>query len=169
MSAGYPYRAATDPYPRQDAGSTRIHAFYGHLRAGRLTTTRCRACGYLPWPPRVLCPECRSEDLEWVDLPRQGTVHGFTVQEAAMPPGFDQPAIFAIVDVGGRLIFSRLIGAPPAAVAVGMPVEFTTIPVPAPPDGEERILHAFRPVTVGPEGVRPATGPARAGEKGGAL
>ncbi len=136
---------ATDPFPAEDSANTRLHPFFDHLREGRLTTTRCTACGWRPWPPRVLCPACWSDQLEWVDLPQTGRIHGFTVQETGVPPGFEKPLIFGVVDVDGVRVFARLVDCSPDALQVGDPVAFTVITVPpAPGTAESRVMHAFR-------------------------
>ncbi len=138
---------AMDPYPRTTAADTRIHEFWSAVADGRLLTSRCRDCGESSWPPRVVCPGCLSEDLEWADLPRQGVVAGFTVQEVGLPPGFAAPAVFALVDVGPVRVFTLLVDTDPAAVAVGGDVEFVPLRVPPAPaaEGQEaRWLPAFR-------------------------
>lgn len=134
-----------DAWPRTEEAATRLHPYYTHLAEGRLTTTRCKGCGKLHWHPRVLCPACYSEDLEWVDLPRTGRLHGFTVQEAGLPPGYKGPIIFGIVEIEGLYIFAPIVDCPPEQAALDMPVAFTTIAAPPAPGGIERVMHAFKP------------------------
>ena len=68
------YIASMDLYPQEAKEFNRIYPFYEFLKQGRFTTTRCKDCGHQPFPPRVLCPKCLSENLEWVDLPTRGKV-----------------------------------------------------------------------------------------------
>lgn len=149
-AAGEPkavYLRAVDPLPLESPDFNKLHEFYAYLAIERLTTTRCRGCGRIDWPPRGFCPACTSDAYEWVDLPRQGRVHGFTVQETGVPPGYPRPLIFAIVDVAGLRIFARLVGfADPAQATVGMPVRFTRIRVADDPHGRPRYLPAFTPL-----------------------
>lgn len=146
--------AAMDPYPRVSAADTRLHAFWAALAEDRLTTTRCTDCGEMAWPPRVVCPACLSEALEWTDLPATGRVAGTTLQPVGLPPGFDAPALFALVDVGPVRCFTRILAdtaEAAAAVQVGDEVALTTIEVPPAPGDKEarpRLLPAFRPVEV---------------------
>jgi uncharacterized protein len=139
------YFRATDPLPLQSAEQTKLHAFYAHLAEGRLTTTRCRGCGRLDWPPRGFCPECAADDYDWVDLPHEGVVHGFTVQETGVPTGFTSPLAFAIVKVGGLRIFAPVLTAEPGALHVGARVRFVAARVADDPKGAPRHLVAFQP------------------------
>jgi uncharacterized OB-fold protein len=139
------YFRAVDPLPLQSVEHTKLHEFYAHLAAGRLTTTRCRGCGRLDWPPRGFCPECAADAFEWVDLPREGIVHGFTVQETGVPAGFTSPLVFAIVKVGGLRVFAPVLTREPAALAVGARVRFAPVRVADDPKGAPRHLVAFEP------------------------
>jgi uncharacterized OB-fold protein len=142
--AGPVYLRAVDPYPLESPDFNKLHEFYAFLAAERLTTTRCTGCGRIDWPPRGFCPACKSDAFDWVDLPHDGRVHGFTVQETGVPAGFPRPLVFAMVDVVGLRIFAPLVNvADPAALAVGMPVRFTRIRVADDPQGRPRYLPAF--------------------------
>ena len=56
------------------------------------------------------CPQCNSEDLEWVDLPTRGKVLRFTEEIAGVPLGFESPLIHALIDLGGKLrLFTRIV------------------------------------------------------------
>ena len=138
------YFRATDPFPLESADQNKLHEFYEYLAANRLVTTACRHCRRLSWPPRGFCPECVSDEIEWVDLPHEGTVHGFTVQETGVPAGFQAPICFAIVKVGGLRIFGPILGADPATLRVGATVRFAPIRVADDSKGGARHLVAFR-------------------------
>lgn len=85
-----------DFYPLQDADQTRIHPFFEHLREGRLTTTRCPMCGAVLWQPRVVCPRCNHDALEWVDLPTEGSLYASTVVFHGLPLGMEDAAPLGI-------------------------------------------------------------------------
>jgi uncharacterized OB-fold protein len=87
-----------------------------------------------------------TDEFVWIDLPQQGTIHAFTIQEAGVPHGFSAPLVFALVKVASLLIFSRIVGSDPGKIAVGQRARFTTVTVSNEPGGEKRILHAFEPV-----------------------
>ena len=143
------YFRATDPFPLESADQNKLHGFYERLAAGRLVTSACRSCRRTSWPPRGFCPECASDEFDWVDLPREGRVHGFSVQETGVPPGFTAPLVFAIVAIGDVRIFAPIVGADPAAVAVGVPVRFRPLRVADDADGAPRHLVAFELATAG--------------------
>jgi uncharacterized OB-fold protein len=140
------YLRAADPFPLESPEFNKLHEFYAYLAVERLTTTRCKGCGRIDWPPRGFCPGCNSDAYDWVDLPQRGRVHGFTVQEAGVPAGFPRPLVFAMVDVAGLRIFAPLIEVPdPTGVTVGMAVRFTRVRVADDPHGRPRYLPAFTP------------------------
>jgi len=139
------YRRAVDPFPLQSPDDTRLHEFYARLGQGRLCTTRCGGCGAAAWPPRGFCPACTSDRVEWIELSGQGVIHGFTVQEAGLPAGFDGPRVFAVVTVDGHRIFTVVRDADPASVRLGQRVRLAPLRVSDGPRGEPRWLPAFAP------------------------
>ena len=145
-----PYARVVDPLPLESAEYNKLHAFYAHLAEGRLTTTRCRGCGRIDWPPRGFCPECTSDEFDWVDLPREGRIHGFSVQETGVPAGFPKPLVFAVVEVAGHRVFAPLTGVgDPARLTLGAPVRLAPVRVADDPQGQPRYLPAFTPVPAG--------------------
>jgi uncharacterized OB-fold protein len=144
--ARLPYLRAVDPLPLESAEHNKLHAFYLHLAEGRLTTTRCRGCGRLDWPPRGFCPACTSDAFDWVDLPREGRVHGFSVQETGVPAGFTRPLVFVIVEVAGLRVFATLTGiTDPAGLGMGARVRLAPVRVADDPQGRPRYLPAYTP------------------------
>jgi uncharacterized OB-fold protein len=139
------YFRATDPFPLQASDHTKLGEFYSRLAEGRLSTTECAGCGRTAWPPRGFCPACGSDQLRWIELPPQGVVHAFTVQETGLPAGFDAPRVFAIVTIDGHRIFSILTNADPVAVHVGQRVRLSPLRVADDPKGNPRWLPAFTP------------------------
>jgi uncharacterized OB-fold protein len=140
------YVRATDPFPLEGADHNKLHEFYARLAAGRLSTTRCLACGHTAWPPRGFCGECAADAFEWVDLPTHGTIHAFTVQDTGLPAGFDGPRVFAIVKLDGHRIFAVVRGAEPARVQIGQRVQLAPLRVADDPAGRPRYLPAFAPI-----------------------
>lgn len=137
------YFRAIDPFPLESAEQTKLAEFYTRLAVGRLSTTRCSPCRRTFWPPRGFCPECAGDRFEWVDLPVEGTIHAFTVQDAGLPAGFAGPRVFAIVRVDGHRIFSIVTGADPANVAIGARVRLAPLRVADDSTGQARWLPAF--------------------------
>ena len=136
------YIATMDLYPQETRETNRIYPFYENLKQGRFTTTKCKDCGHPAFPPRVICPECLSENLEWVDLPTKGKVKTFTEQQRGVPLGFEEPLIHALIDLGGKLnFFSRIVNCKAGELKEGDEVELSVFPV-----ERERVYFAFQPV-----------------------
>lgn len=142
------YFRAIDPFPLQGNKNTRLTPFYEALRDERLVTTACTQCEQRHWPPRVVCPNCLSDQLDWVALPNQGTIHAFTIQETGVPPGFPRPLIFAVVSIEELRIFTRLVETESAQVQRGLTVVLSPSAVGPDPEGEERYLPTFALVKV---------------------
>ena len=142
---GAPVPFLLDFYPLEEAGQTRLAAFYDALRHGRLTTTRCPRDGLTPWPPRAVCPTCHRDQLEWVDLPSTGRLYAFSAVLAGAPLGMegDVPFSVGLVDLDGvpLRLFGRIEGAPWTALRIGQPVRVETYER---PDG--RAFYRFRAV-----------------------
>jgi len=151
------YPVTMDLWPMEAREFNRIYEFYDNLKAGRFTTTKCKQCSYVAYPPRVICPECYAEELEYIDLPKQGKVIVFTEQVRGVPLGFEAPLIHAWIDLGTdspiRRILSRVINCAAGQLKEGDEVQFVVFDVPAHPIDVkketrivERVFFAFEPV-----------------------
>ncbi len=49
----------------------------------RLEAGKCNSCGHISFPPRVVCPKCKSKEFETVNLSDEGTLKTFTVIRVA--------------------------------------------------------------------------------------
>jgi len=103
MGEAHETHFAFDFYPLQSAEQTRIFPFFENLKKGRLTTTKCKGCGALLWQPRVVCPRCNGDAMEWVDLPKDGRLFAFTAVFAGAPLGMekDVPFVVAVIELDG--------------------------------------------------------------------
>jgi len=99
-----------DFFPLEDEKNTRISSFFKNLKQGRLTTTKCKECGKLLWPPRIICPECLSDKLGWINLGTEGELYSFTEVRLGAALGWvqDVPFCVGIVKIGGLLISTRI-------------------------------------------------------------
>ena len=134
------YIYTMDPYPQQSEDQNKLYKFYQYLREGKLCTTKCKNCGHFPWPPRTICPECISDDLDWVELNTEGTIYAFTIQVAGVPAGFKAPLVYAVIDLGqGIRILTPLVDTNAENVTIGSKVELSVMQVP-----NDRVLPAFK-------------------------
>ena len=137
-----------DFYDYQTPEDTRIHEFYDRLRDGELSTTTCADCGAVHFPPRVVCPACLGDDLEYLALPERGELFAFSEVRAGAPLGMedDVPFTIAIVDLGEVRLSARIDGATSEELAIGDPVELRVIDVEGPAD-HERVWFRFVPAS----------------------
>ncbi len=149
------YPSTMDLYPMEAPEFNRIYPFYENLRAKKLTTTKCKKCGFTAFPPRVVCPQCNAADLEWVELPTKGKVLQFSEEMAGVPLGFEAPLIHAYIDLGGAVkhFLSRVINCPAGKLKEGDEVQLVVYDVPPMwldtregPKEIPRVFFAFEPV-----------------------
>jgi len=151
------YPATMDMWPIEAKEFNRVWPFYENLKQGRLTTTKCKDCGVVAYPPRVICPECYSENLEYIDLPTKGKVIVFSEEVKGVPLGYQSPLIHAVIDLGvdpARRLMSRIINCPAGTLKQGDEVQLTVFEVPAMPIEKgkagtimaNRVFFAFEPV-----------------------
>lgn len=85
-----------DFYPLQTEEFTQIHSFFENLKEGKFTTTKCKKCGEILWQPRIVCPHCSGNEMDWIDLPQEGKLFAFTEVFYGVPLGLEQDAPFSI-------------------------------------------------------------------------
>jgi len=132
-----------DFYPLEDEKNTRISQFFSNLKEGRLTTTKCKKCGKVLWPPRIVCSNCFSDELEWIDLGTEGELYAFTEMRLGAPLGFieDVPFCVGIVKIGGLSISARIDNAKYEDLKVGQRVRLKVVEL---DDG--RVFYRFETV-----------------------
>ena len=118
-----------DFYPLEDEKNTRISQFFGKLREGHLTTTKCKNCGKVLWPPRIVCSSCFSDDLEWIDLGTEGELYAFTEMRLGAPLGFEEdvPFCIGIVKISGLSISARIDNAKYEYLKIGQKVQLKVV------------------------------------------
>ncbi len=70
----------------------------------RFEGSKCKKCGMIIFPDRLICPKCKHQEFDKIDLPREGKILTHTVQRVA-PSGFedDSPYIVAIIELTNGL------------------------------------------------------------------
>ena len=64
-------------------------------RRYRMEAGKCRNCGEIYFPGRLVCPECGHMEFEKLNLSGRGKLHTFTIVRTA-PSGFTDFAPYAI-------------------------------------------------------------------------
>jgi len=95
-------------------------AFDQYIAEHKLMASRCTKCENRYVPPRAICPNCHSEELEWVETSGKGKLAAFTVIYSGptfmMEQGFDRknPYVSGIVELEeGVRVSARITGVDP--------------------------------------------------------
>jgi len=100
--------------------------FFDRCREHQLVLRRCRDCSLFSHPPRPNCPDCASDNLEWVNSPGRGTVYTFTITRQPVSRAFEGLLPWAVVDVEldeGVHFISNLVGCDLEEIEIGMQVD----------------------------------------------
>ena len=131
-----PLRQVPSPTPESQP-------FWDACARHELQLQRCERCGRFWFPPSNHCQHCWSDRFSWQPVSGRAEVHSFTVYRRAYAPELAEqlPYVVAVValEEGPRLI-TNIVGCPPEAVRVGLPVEVTFVDI-----AEGVALHAFTP------------------------
>lgn len=119
-----------------------------------LLGSRCQQCGIANFPSQKSCPSCCSEDVQVEELPGQGTLWTWTVQQF-MPKTpyksgetmetFKPYGVGYIELPGGVCVEARLTEGDPEKLEIGMPME-VVFDVFRQDDGEDVINFFFKPI-----------------------
>ena len=102
--------------------------YWDGLNEGKLMLPKCGDCGKVFFFPRILCPECHSRNVGWIQASGKGTLYSFEIAHRALNPAFkvEPPFILAMVELAeGPRMLSNLINIEPDpnVVKCDMPVE----------------------------------------------
>ena len=125
--------ALVERFPWVQVSHDNKHLFRGWLEK-QLLIMRCRDCGRFHHPPKPLCPECWSWQLEPTPVSGRGVIHlAMFLRQGAPAPGVDYekgPHPVVTVDLEEQLglrFTSTVVGAPLEAIRIGAPVELDWI------------------------------------------
>lgn len=113
--------------------------FYKRLKEKKLCTTKCKSCAHVNLPPKLFCEKCLCRGVEWIELPKRGTLYAFTQQERSLR--FGKPDCIGLVAFDGIGKLLTRIDAPFENLSIGIELELDFIEV-----NSEITLHQFRPV-----------------------
>jgi len=107
----------------------------------RLEADKCKGCGFIAFPPRLVCPRCGSREFGPAKLAQAGTLLTYTIIRVP-PDAFEDQAPYAVgiaeLDDGVRLT-AQVVDCEFAELTVGMRVrlEFRK----AFEEGEAGVIH----------------------------
>lgn len=110
-----------------------IFSFHEFLKEHKLMAAKCKKCDALWLPPRPICAQCHSDELEWTELSGNGKLAAYTVIAFGTMPmmhaGYsrENPYCTGIVEVDeGPRISAEILGIDtqhPEAIKIGTPVK----------------------------------------------
>lgn len=105
------------------------HGFWEGAAAGELRVQRCGPCGHLRYPPAPWCPQCLSEEWEWIALSGRGTILSRLIFHQAYNPAWKDRLPYNVVLVqleeGPRMISNLLpLGSQDFTVGMAVVVDF---------------------------------------------
>lgn len=76
----------------------------------RLEAGKCKKCGKVYFPPRIICAECKSQEFETVNLQKEGKLLTYTIIRVAPSQFMDQaPYAMGVVELNdGVKILSQI-------------------------------------------------------------
>lgn len=102
--------------------------YWEAARRHELLLQRCTRCQQLRYPFSPVCPDCLTEDADWIPASGRGSLCSWITFRQAFQPYFSDkvPYVVALVDLEeGPRLHANLVGADPATLAIGQPVEVT--------------------------------------------
>jgi len=98
--------------------------FWEAVKEHELKLQRCAGCGHWLFPPRPMCPQCQSQETEWVQASGRGKVASWATYPESPHPAFVAPYTVLLVELeeGPRLV-SNPAGIDAGQLAVGLDVE----------------------------------------------
>lgn len=129
-------------------------SFYTFLNEHKLMGTRCKQNGCVYLPPRALCPDTFSADMEWVEMSGRGKLAAFSIiyvaPSAMIEEGYDRknPYCAGVVELEeGPKISAQILDVDlqhPETIKIGEQLEVAYVE--RGKDDHRQTYLAFRPV-----------------------
>jgi uncharacterized OB-fold protein len=105
--------------------------FWVAAKDRRLVAPQCADCQTFRLPPTPFCPNCQSNNVNWVELSGRATVYSFAVVHGfpGMPNLVLVPAVLDLPDAPGARLVSNIVDVDPADVAIGMSLTVDFSPI----------------------------------------
>ena len=108
--------------PPVPAANPDSRPYWEAARERRLLIRHCSSCGTNHFMPRHLCPQCWSDQLDWLESAGTGSVYSFSIVHRAPTPDFATraPYVIAMVELDeGPRMFANIIGNDALSVSIG--------------------------------------------------
>jgi uncharacterized OB-fold protein len=102
--------------------------YWDGLKENKLMLPKCDDCGKPFFYPRVLCPNCHSRNISWMQASGRGKLYSFHIAHRSLNRAFkvELPCVMAMIELEeGPRVLSNLINIEPDpnVVKCDMPVE----------------------------------------------
>ena len=100
--------------------------YWDACKRHELVLPKCKACGTIFFYPRALCPNCMSQDLEWMKASGKAKVWTFAIHHMGPTKAYkdEPPYVVALVQTDeGAMMMTNVVDCKPEDVHVGMEVE----------------------------------------------
>ena len=91
----------------------------------RLEASKCKSCGKVNFPPRLVCPNCKSREFETIKLNDEGTILTYTIIRVASDVfSKETPFAVAVIEVNdGARLMAQIADTELEDVAIGKKVK----------------------------------------------
>jgi uncharacterized protein len=102
--------------------------YWDGLKENKLMLPKCDDCSKPFFYPRVLCPNCHSRHISWMQASGRGKLYSFQIAHRSLNRAFkvELPCVLAMIELeeGPRLLSNLInIEPDPSVVKCDMPVE----------------------------------------------
>jgi uncharacterized OB-fold protein len=100
--------------------------YWAYARQHELRMQQCATCGYIRFPPGLLCPKCHSLDHQWARLSGKGKLYSYVVYHHAYHPSYKNDLPYAVVIIQlaeGPRMESNIVGCKMEDLRIDMPLE----------------------------------------------
>jgi len=111
-----------------DTESPEFTPFWEGCRQGELRIPKCKRCGKLIWYPRITCPGCGAEEIDWTRVSGSGRLFTWVRVHRAFLPGFEKrvpftTALVELIEDPAVRLATILADVPESGLRIGLPVE----------------------------------------------
>ncbi len=131
-----------------------IQNYLEFIQNKKLMGTKCKDCGELYIPVRMLCTKCNSPNMEWTEMSGEGELAAFTSITVGTPyfieKGYDRkkPYCFSVIKLKeGPMVSAQLVGvdeSKPDDIKIGTPLKVKFLETEV--KGETKIDLGFEPI-----------------------
>ncbi|NKB39118.1 MAG: hypothetical protein GKR93_18455 [Gammaproteobacteria bacterium] len=100
--------------------------YWDACREHKLMIQQCHSCNHFQFYPRIMCTQCMSSEVNWVQASGKAEVLSFTIVRHPVSKAYaeETPYVVALIQLSeGPTLMSNVIECDLETVAIGMPVE----------------------------------------------